>query len=96
MIPRASLRGCGKLPPLGFDPRPVQPVVSRYTNCALPANVSSNTISKRQAVRDRDFNRVMLPIVAATIYSVGISAVIMVRYTVARKAYHVPLLRCLM
>jgi hypothetical protein len=78
-IPRASLGGCGKLPPVGFDPRPVQAVVGRYTDCAIPANLSSNTISKLQAVRDRDFNRVKLPIVAATIYSVGISAVIVAR-----------------
>ena len=24
--------------PLGFDPRTVQPVVSRYTDCAIPAS----------------------------------------------------------
>jgi nitrate/TMAO reductase-like tetraheme cytochrome c subunit len=53
--------------------------VGRYTDCAIPANLSSNTVSKIQAVRDRDFNRVKLHIVAATIYSVGISALIMAR-----------------
>jgi hypothetical protein len=31
--PRAGLDGCGKSrPPLGFDPRTVQPVESRYTD----------------------------------------------------------------
>jgi hypothetical protein len=35
--PRAGLDGCGKsrlLP--GFDPRTVQPLSSRYTDCAIP------------------------------------------------------------
>jgi len=33
--PRAALDGCGKSLPLpGFDPRSVQPVASRYTDCA--------------------------------------------------------------
>jgi hypothetical protein len=35
--PRAGLNGCGKSPPLGFDLRTVQPVASRYTDCAIPA-----------------------------------------------------------
>jgi putative hemolysin len=36
--PRAGLDACGKsLPSPGFDPRTVQPVVSRYTDCAIPA-----------------------------------------------------------
>ena len=34
--PRAGLDRCGKLPPLGFDPRTVQPVASRYTDYAIP------------------------------------------------------------
>jgi hypothetical protein len=34
--PRAGLDGCGKSrPPLGFDPQTVQPVASRYTDCAI-------------------------------------------------------------
>jgi hypothetical protein len=34
--PRAGLDGSGKIsPPPGFDPRTVQPVASRYTDCAL-------------------------------------------------------------
>jgi len=37
-----------------------------------------------------------LPIVPTTIYSVAFSALIMARYTAARSACHVPLLRCLM
>ena len=37
--PRAGLDGCGKSrPPPGFDPRTVQPIASRYTNCAVPAH----------------------------------------------------------
>ena len=33
MGPRAGLNRCGKSrPPRGFDPRPVQPVASRYTD----------------------------------------------------------------
>ena len=36
--PRAGLDWCGKsLPPPGFDSRTVQPVASRYTDCAIPA-----------------------------------------------------------
>ena len=36
MGPRAGLDGCGKsrLPP-GFDPRTVQPVAIRYTDCDI-------------------------------------------------------------
>jgi len=38
MGPRTGLDGCGKSrPPPGFNPRTVQPVASRYTDCALPA-----------------------------------------------------------
>ena len=34
--PRPRLDGCGKSRPLpGFDPRTVQPVPSRYTDCAI-------------------------------------------------------------
>jgi hypothetical protein len=37
--PRAGLDGCEKSrPPPGFDPRTVQSVVSRYTDCAIPAH----------------------------------------------------------
>ena len=40
MDPRDGLEGCGKIsPPPGFDPRTVQPVASRYTDCAIPAYV---------------------------------------------------------
>jgi len=36
--PRAGLDECGKFrPPPGFDPRTVQAVASRYTDCAIPA-----------------------------------------------------------
>jgi hypothetical protein len=38
--PRAGLNGCGKFrPPPGFDPRTVQPVASRYTVYAIPAQI---------------------------------------------------------
>jgi hypothetical protein len=38
VVPRSGLDGCRKsrLPP-GFDPRTVQPVARRYTDCAIPA-----------------------------------------------------------
>jgi hypothetical protein len=37
--PRAGLDGCEKPhPPPGFDPRTVQSVESRYTDCAIPAH----------------------------------------------------------
>ena len=37
---RPGLDGCGKRrPPLGFDPWTVPPVASRYTDCAIPANL---------------------------------------------------------
>jgi hypothetical protein len=36
--PRTGLDGCGKTcPPLGFDPRTVQVVASRYTDWAIAA-----------------------------------------------------------
>ena len=40
--PRPGLDGCGKfrLTP-GFDPRTVQPVAGRYTDCAIPANTNN-------------------------------------------------------
>jgi len=28
------------LPPLGFDPRTIQPVASCYTDCAFPAHIN--------------------------------------------------------
>jgi hypothetical protein len=38
VFPRAGMEGCGKSrPPPGFDPRTVQPVASRYTDGAIPA-----------------------------------------------------------
>ena len=38
MGPRAGVDGCGKSrPPLGFDPRIVQPVASSCADCAVPA-----------------------------------------------------------
>ena len=43
---RAGLDGCEKIsPPPGFDPRTVQPVPSRYTDYAIPAQFGTYTIS---------------------------------------------------
>ena len=37
--PKAGQDRCGKSrPPPGFDPRTVQPVASRYTDCAIPTH----------------------------------------------------------
>jgi len=42
--PRAELDGCGKSrPPLGFDPRTVQPVASRYMPYLHELVVGENT-----------------------------------------------------
>ena len=41
--PHGRFGGCGKSrPSLGFDSRTVQPVASRYTNCAIPVNMRRN------------------------------------------------------
>jgi hypothetical protein len=38
--PRASVDSCGKSrPPPGFNPQTLQPVVSRYTDCAILAPI---------------------------------------------------------
>jgi hypothetical protein len=43
--PRAGLNGCGKSrPPPGFDPRTVQNVASRCTDCATPATFDPVTL----------------------------------------------------
>jgi hypothetical protein len=41
VCPRAVLDGCGKWTPLppGFDPRNVQPLASRYTDCTISARL---------------------------------------------------------
>ena len=45
--PRAGLDGCGKSrPPLGFYPRTVQPVASRYTDWAVAARLGYMPIAK--------------------------------------------------
>ena len=44
---RASLDGCGKFrPPPGFDPPTVQPIASRYTDCAIPAHLHNKITLK--------------------------------------------------
>jgi hypothetical protein len=44
-------------PPLGFDPRTVQPVASRYTDCAIPAPLTMGTGSFPGVKRPgRDFD----------------------------------------
>ena len=35
---RDGLDGAENLAPPGFDPRTVQPVISRYSDCAIPAH----------------------------------------------------------
>ena len=43
MGPRAGLDGCGKsLPPLGFSPRTVQSVASRYTDYSCHFSNTNN------------------------------------------------------
>jgi len=45
--PRAGLDRCQKSrPPPGFDSRTVQPVASRYTDCAILAHRSETEIAK--------------------------------------------------
>jgi len=36
VCPRGGLEGCGKFPPLGFDPQTVHQRAVRYTNCVIP------------------------------------------------------------
>jgi hypothetical protein len=45
--PRAGLGRCGKptLPP-GFDPRTVQPLATRYTDCDIPAHPTVPTLNQ--------------------------------------------------
>ena len=58
MGPRAGLDRCGKYrPPLGFDPRTVQPVASRYTDYATRPTLYSRSIpididAKKQNILD--------------------------------------------
>jgi hypothetical protein len=40
--PRATLKWRGKSPLTRFDPRTVQPVASRYTDCAIPTRIWSD------------------------------------------------------
>jgi hypothetical protein len=40
-----SVRARKTSPPPGFDPRTVQPVASRYTDCVIPAHAPKNTRS---------------------------------------------------
>jgi hypothetical protein len=55
--PRASLDGCGKsVPPLGFDPWPVQPVACCCTNYIILAHI----IGIRLAVKLIRMDRIMI------------------------------------
>jgi hypothetical protein len=50
MGPRVGLGGCGKSRPQpGFEPRTVQPVASRYTDCDIPAR--GFVVVKEQKIR---------------------------------------------
>jgi len=41
------MNGCGKIsPPTGFDPRTIQPVASRYTDCAIAGHANIRTKPK--------------------------------------------------
>ena len=54
MGPRAGLDRCGKSrPPLGLDPRTVQPVASRYTDCTNAASMN--------IIKNISFNYTMSP-----------------------------------
>jgi len=49
--PRTGMNRCGKpRPPPAFDPRNVQPVASRYTDCAISAHqeLPEKRISQQQ------------------------------------------------
>jgi hypothetical protein len=49
--PTAGLDGCRKSrPPPAFDPRTVQPVASRYTDCAMPANTYKQQILRQMCL----------------------------------------------
>ena len=53
--PRAGLDSCGKSrPPLGFDPRTVQPIASRYTDYATRPTISD---VNKQISRDVTLHR---------------------------------------
>jgi hypothetical protein len=43
--PRPLRTGAENFPALGFDPRALQPVAGRYTDCAFPAR-EGNSVSK--------------------------------------------------
>ena len=55
MAPRAVLEGCGKSRPLpGFDTRTVEPVASRYTDCAIATH--DNSSNKLNTIMERWWN----------------------------------------
>jgi len=41
--PRPVWTGAENFAPLGFDPRTVQPVASRYTDCAVPYSIDKTS-----------------------------------------------------
>jgi hypothetical protein len=47
--PRAGSDGCGKSPPPppGFDSRTIQPLASRYTDCAIQAHLTLTILHVR-------------------------------------------------
>ena len=51
IVQEAGSGGVRKIsPPLGFDPRTVQPVASRYTDWAIPASTSVYIITNYSSV----------------------------------------------
>jgi hypothetical protein len=54
---RAGLDGCGiSRPPPGFDPRTVQPVASRYADCAILALVKTATLKTISPVKGKSLS----------------------------------------
>jgi len=64
--PRAVLDRCGKSnPPLGFDPRTIQPVASRYTNWATPVHLLSKKGSKNPLILEVKYSCILLLILCS-------------------------------
>jgi len=50
VCPRAGLDGCGKSRPSpGLDPRTVEPLASRYTDCAIPVYMQGGELVEKSS-----------------------------------------------